>query len=269
MTMPMRAALPVDVDAEAPDACRGVRRVVLAERRDLGLHLRVLDDDARDVLGVLRLQRLGAEEHEVAAHARRRRDADLEMDVARLGGHGLRQELVDVAFVAVHARLRRRGVRHLVRTRYPRSCATGQTSRVVSPPTSGPSVSVEIGRKLLLGTRHHPQRPQREDASFARTRRIAGERRPSFSQPSRSSASSSTSSERRGRAPSSTADSSAIRASSSSVPVAGPGQVRQLRPAARIGHRTKRGRRAAPARRHASTRPAAPSWVASVARSST
>jgi len=110
-----RAALAVDVDAEASHAGRGVCGVVLAQRADLGAHLRVLDDDARDVLGVLRAQRLGPEEDEVTTNARRGRDPHLEMDVARLRRDGLRQQLVDVAFVAVDA-ARLRGVHHLPMT---------------------------------------------------------------------------------------------------------------------------------------------------------
>ena len=106
------------------------------------------------LLGVLGAKRLGAEEDELAADARARRLPDLEVDVARLGGDRLAEELDEVRLVRVDARIcaaRSRSRPSLSRdptgsTRLRVSCASTSVGIVAPASTQPRSASMRSAR---------------------------------------------------------------------------------------------------------------------------
>ncbi len=193
-----RPLLTVDVDAEAADAGGLVRAVVLADGRQAVEDRAVSDEMPREVVGVRRLQRLCAKVDDVAADSRAGRLAHLEVDVTRLGRHGLAQELLQVRFVRVRAHRRETH----------RDAHGGHSTASSGAPSAGVEVRGDVGRGDPAAVGEQAERPDRErpargGARRCRARARRGRRTPRGSPshpPGRSRGAAGTPGSRRSRA---------------------------------------------------------------------
>ena len=89
-----RAALAIDIHAEAPETGHGVRAVKLGQVSHTIGSTGALEHNRCGREGVFGRDLVDAEVHHPAAHARTGGLSDLEVDVARIGSHGLGEQLM-------------------------------------------------------------------------------------------------------------------------------------------------------------------------------